>query len=333
MASIGHVPISFIFPTYNEEDRIRTVLQHGLCWADEIVVADKGSTDQTVEICRSFGDRIRIEELPYSERGNEKVSDLPQLVSNDWIFFGTCSELPTRKLIEKCREIIDKEGEHVDLIYVPRKMYYFGLHFATKDWGVCHYPFLINRKRAIVTDKIHDNFHASDTSRTRSIPYADDCCVYHLTNPTARAFWMASAAYFEAEARETSDPEKEIRQCFKNLDRLSEKVLIEGENWVPFYCSYASYHLGKALYLWEKANGGNQVTSLYYRQLAMKVLEEEWNVKTPETSLPTLKPIKPLQFHKLNRFTLALSAAGKFAYLLMKLTLAIKRLFLRETKR
>jgi len=281
------VKISFIVPSYNEAARITPVLEHATRWADEVVVMDKGSTDGTLEICRKFGDKVRIQSIPFSERGHEKLSEIPNLVANDWVFLGTCSEIPTRQLIDACRQVLDQREAQLDLLYVPRRMYAFGLHCSNPDWSVCHYPFLFHRRRARITDDVHDNFHAPDPARTHRIPYTEGCCVHHMTYPTARSFWLASMQYFEAETKKDIAPQKSIRQSFKNVERISQKVLQDGDNWVPFYCAFVSYELGKALHVWEKARGKDQAP-LLYKKLTDDVLASEWtSPSSSSAALPT----------------------------------------------
>ncbi len=295
-----HVPITFIVPVYNEIKRIGAVLEHALQWADEIVVVDKGSTDGTIEVCRSHGNRVRLQSIPYSEQGDIAITAFPGYVTNDWIFLGTCSEIPTRQLIAACRKVLDEKEDHLDLIFVPRRMYAFGLHCSNADWSVCYYPFLFHRRRAHITDDVHDNFHAPDPARTHRIPYSETCCVHHLTYPTARAFWLASLQYFEAETRKDIEADKAIRQCFKNIDRLAQKVLLDGDNWVPFYCAFASYELGKALHIWENSRGKETAFHLY-GDLRQRLLAQEWtgsdvaglpvSSEPPIFRLPGLRPM------------------------------------------
>ena len=134
---------------------------------------------------------------------------------------------------------------------------------------------------------MHDNFHADDPSRTFRIPYTDTCCVHHLTYPTARAFWLASLQYFDSETQKDIPPDKAIRQCFKNIDRLARKVLADGDNWIPFYCAFASYELGKALHIWERARGKDVSTRLY-ADLVNHLNATEWSVTStaPVSSTP-----------------------------------------------
>jgi glycosyltransferase involved in cell wall biosynthesis len=315
------VKISFIVPAYNEAARIGPVLEHATRWADEVVIMDKGSTDETLEICRNAGEKVFIRTIPFSERGHEKLSEIPGLVRNDWVFLGTCSEIPTKKLIEACRQILDQRESELDLVYVPRRMYAFGLHCSNPGWGVCHYPFLFHRRRARITDDVHDNFHAPDPTRTTRIPYAEDCCVHHMTYPTARSFWLASMQYFEAEIKKDLPPDKSIRQSFKNIERISQKVLQDGENWIPFYCAFVSYELGKALHVWEKARGRDEAL-LLYKNLTDHVLASEWtHTSDPSAALPPAPRGVPVAGLKPLAATLA-----RLPYLLIKGTMLLRKL-------
>lgn len=328
---MSQVPITLMVFVYNEAARIRPVLEQALQWADEIIVLEKGSTDGTLEIIRSYGDRVRIQPLPFCPRGHDEVTLLPTYATHEWIYISTCSEIPTRGVIEACRNLLDSEGDRIDLVYVPRRMYSFGIHFAANEWGVCHYPFLIHRSRTIITNTIHDNFHAADPARTRRIPYSEECCVHHFTYPTALSFWNASAQYFEVEAQNAqAAPDKAVRQCFKNIERLSERLLVEGENWIPFYCSRASYELGKALFIWEQSRGGAPIAPQLYQHRVEELLHREWKGPVPQTAVPAevrpaleqaipLGPLKPL-----------FGAVAAFPYQLMKLTLAARRLLGRK---
>jgi glycosyltransferase involved in cell wall biosynthesis len=316
-----HVKISFIVPAYNEAARIGAVLEHATRWADEVVVMDKGSTDGTLDICRSFGDKVRVQPIPLSERGHEKVTDLPKFVENDWVFCGTCSEVPTRELIEACRDLLDRREAELDLIYVPRRMYAFGLHCSNPEWSVCHYPFFFHRTRARITEDLHDNFHAPDPARTYRIPYRETCCVHHMTYPTARSFWLASMQYFEAETRKEIDADKSIRQSFKNIERISQKVLEDGDNWVPFYCAFVSYELGKALHVWEKARGKDQGPQLY-EKLTARLLASEWtHPSASDAPLPTA----PSGVSVGDAKPLAATLAG-LPYLLFKATMLFRKI-------
>lgn len=52
--------LSVILITQDEADRVRPCLESVNGWADEIVVVDSGSRDDTVAICREYTPRIHI---------------------------------------------------------------------------------------------------------------------------------------------------------------------------------------------------------------------------------------------------------------------------------
>src|SRR3989344_655320 len=81
--------LSVIILTKNEEDRIKVCLE-SVKWADEIIVLDNGSTDQTLEIVERYTDKL-IEFGTFSayaiSRKNvifgQEVSDGPY--KHDWV--------------------------------------------------------------------------------------------------------------------------------------------------------------------------------------------------------------------------------------------------------
>jgi len=315
--------MTFLVFAYNEARRIRHVLDHAEKWAREIVVIDKGSTDGTLEICQSYGDRVRIVSIPFSDRGHEDYADLiPKHASQDWVFFSTCSEVPTRKLIEKCQEVLSSKADDLDLIYVPRLMYNFGLHRLPDNGGVAFYPFLFHKKRVLITKEIHNNFHARDSARTYRIPYADDCCVHHLTHPTVRAFWLSSLSYFAVEVEKDISPEKAVRECFKNIEKMSNRMLLEGESWLPFYCAMASYELGKALSVWEKAQGPDRAVQKY-EELAQRLVAQEWKGTLPDSSGKPSAPVRLVDSRLLKPVVVALA---RLPYLLVKISFLFRKL-------
>jgi len=314
--------MTFLLFAYNEAQRIGRVLDQATKWAKEIIVFDKGSTDGTPDICRSYGDRIRVIPIPFTERGHEDYAALiPTHATEDWIFLSTCSEVPTRKLIETCDEVLAAKGDQLDLIFVPRLMYFFGQHRSLENGGVAYYPFLFHKDRTKITLDIHDNFHAKDPARTYRIPYADDCCVHHMTHPTVRSFWLSSLDYFAMEIKKDEPPEKAIRDSFKNIEKLSKRMLLEGESWLPFYCAFASYELGKALSVWEKAQGPEGAAQKY-RELAAHLVAQEWQ---GAASTPPAKPVTGAD--KLNARALKPLIVGlaQLPYLLVKLSMVFRK--------
>ena len=74
--------ISAIIPTFNEEDHIIAAIE-SLAWADEIIVVDSFSTDNTVALAKSKG--VKILQRNYEYSASQKNWAIPQ-ASYDWVF-------------------------------------------------------------------------------------------------------------------------------------------------------------------------------------------------------------------------------------------------------
>jgi len=86
----GSIPVSVIVLTLNEEVNIRRCLE-SVAWADQIVVVDSGSTDETVQVAHSMG--VKVVEQPWLgfSAQRECALRLPGL-QHDWVYFVDADE-------------------------------------------------------------------------------------------------------------------------------------------------------------------------------------------------------------------------------------------------
>ncbi len=86
----GTVPVSVVVLTRDEELNLRRCLA-SVAWADQVVVIDSGSTDETVPVARSLGAEV-IEQAWLGFSGQREFAlRLPELRSN-WIYFVDADE-------------------------------------------------------------------------------------------------------------------------------------------------------------------------------------------------------------------------------------------------
>jgi len=119
--------ISILVPTFNEEKNIRDCLE-SVKWADEIVIVDSYSYDNTVKIAREYTDKILQHE--YINSASQKNWAIPQL-SNEWIMIVDSDERVTPELKEEILKVLT-DGTSYNGFYIYRKN-----HFLAKEIKHC----------------------------------------------------------------------------------------------------------------------------------------------------------------------------------------------------
>ena len=86
----GSVPVSVVVLTRDEEANIARCLA-SVAWADQVMVVDSGSADETVPIARSLGaDVVEQAWLGFSGQ-REFALRLPE-IRHDWVYFVDADE-------------------------------------------------------------------------------------------------------------------------------------------------------------------------------------------------------------------------------------------------
>ena len=86
----GSVPVTVVVLTRDEEPNIRRCLT-SVAWADQVVVVDSGSTDDTVPIARSLGAEV-IEQPWLGFSGQREFSLRLPTLRHDWVYFVDADE-------------------------------------------------------------------------------------------------------------------------------------------------------------------------------------------------------------------------------------------------
>jgi glycosyltransferase involved in cell wall biosynthesis len=115
--------------TRDESAHIGAALE-SVSWADEIIVVDSRSTDDTVAIARRYATRVEERDWPgYSAQKNYAA----QIASNDWILSLDADERVTPALADEIRRTLN--GEPAAQGYrVPRVTWYLGRWIRSTDW-------------------------------------------------------------------------------------------------------------------------------------------------------------------------------------------------------
>jgi len=102
--------LSVIIIAHNEEQNILRCLESVKPVADEIVVVDSMSTDQTARICNDFG--CKVYQREFDGYGTQKQYAADR-ATNDWVFSVDADEVVSEELRDELKEMFEDGGHRV----------------------------------------------------------------------------------------------------------------------------------------------------------------------------------------------------------------------------
>jgi len=164
--------ISVLIHTLNEERNIRNCLEC-VKWADEIIIVDQFSDDETTTIAREYTDKIFLYQRtgyadPARQFGLEQAS-------NEWILVVDADELVPKQLRDRLIELSTSE---YDAVLIPIKNYIFGHLMQGAAWGALQHLHVRFFKKHVMhyTDKIHDFVRLDENTRIYRL--LDESCAF-----------------------------------------------------------------------------------------------------------------------------------------------------------
>jgi glycosyltransferase involved in cell wall biosynthesis len=138
--------------TKNEAADIGAALA-SVAWADEIVVVDSHSRDETVAIARRHTDRVVVRDWAgYIDQKNHAAS----IASHDWILSLDADERVTPALAEEIRGVVS-DAPRAAAFRVPRVTWHLGRWVRTTDWYPDYQTRLYDRRAAQWTGRyVHE---------------------------------------------------------------------------------------------------------------------------------------------------------------------------------
>jgi glycosyltransferase involved in cell wall biosynthesis len=153
--------LSVIVIAKNEAHAIRECLE-SVCWADEIIVLDSGSTDGTVAICREFTPHVHSTDWPgFGPQKNRALA----LATGDWVLSLDADERvpePLRTEIQAAME----SGRH-DAYRMSRLSSYCGRFMRHGGWWPDYVTRLFRREKwRFSDDLVHERVIVSGETGT-----------------------------------------------------------------------------------------------------------------------------------------------------------------------
>jgi len=153
-------PVSLYIIAYQEAANLREVLPTVL-WADEVVVVDSFSTDDTAQVCAQFG--VRHVNLPFHGFGRLRNEALA-LLKHDWVVSIDSDERSTPEFAEEVRRTL-AAPQHA-AYFVPRRNTFLGrpMRFSGMYPDYRQPQVFDRRKFKYREDAVHEGFECSGST-------------------------------------------------------------------------------------------------------------------------------------------------------------------------
>lgn len=202
--------ISAIIITFNEAHSIEQTLR-SLDFCDEIVVADSGSTDTTVEVCKKH--KCKVFTRPFDGYGPYKQFAVSK-ASNDWVLSIDTDEVVSGELKREIVSLFSAEKPSVQGYYIPRSLVFLGrlLRFGG-EYRKKHLRLFNRNAGAFTNEKVHEKVCVS--GKTASLKNQ----ILHYSYDSIRDYFEKFNRYTTAAAQSLFEKKRKI-SAFSTIMRF-----------------------------------------------------------------------------------------------------------------
>src|SRR5271155_5996039 len=122
--------VSAYILAFNEAEKLKAAAESVL-WADEIVVIDSYSTDNTAEIATALG--ARVVQVPFKGFGDLRNHAI-EACRCDWIFSLDADERCTAQVRDEILGLVAENSPAADVYRVPRRSFMMGRWIRGSGW-------------------------------------------------------------------------------------------------------------------------------------------------------------------------------------------------------
>jgi len=158
--------LSVVLIVMNEAESLAECLDT-VSWADEIVVVDSGSRDDTVKIAKQYTDKV-FTENDWQGFGIQRQR-AQQQASGDWVLMLDADERITPQLVEEIRQVVATNNQQY-VYSVPRLSYVFGRFIRHSGWYPDYVTRLYPRTEAAYNDsRVHEKLVYTDNMTEKKL--------------------------------------------------------------------------------------------------------------------------------------------------------------------
>ena len=253
-------PLTVIVPCKNERLNIRPCIESFYAIADEILIADSGSTDGTKEIAKEF-DKVRIIEREYITSGNFKNWAIPQ-AAHEWVLIVDADERITDELAEEIVMVLSR-GPEEDGYWIYRNNRFMGKPLYYGDARLDKVIRLFHRDRGRYEGPSdHGEVRISTDKVGRLDAKMDHYSFWNYQQLYAKMhrYTELQAEQWHAEGKKTSVFKLLIRPMFRFFrEYILQGSILDGKAGIQTAWIAAFYSFSKQANLWTLNNGDPQI--------------------------------------------------------------------------
>lgn len=157
--------LSAVVPTLNEAPNIEDCLK-SLRWADELIVVDSHSEDDTVRIAEGLADRVDLH--PFESFSKQKNWCI-QRASHRWVLMVDADERIPPQLRDEIKRVLS--APDMDGYWIRRKNHFLGKHIRGAGWGRDKVLRLFDREKGNYPERlVHEEIHLRGRARVLKEP-------------------------------------------------------------------------------------------------------------------------------------------------------------------
>jgi glycosyltransferase involved in cell wall biosynthesis len=247
----SRVPVSVVIPTLEEHERIAEAVSQAAAWAEEVIVVDGGSKDDTVARAKEAGATVRVVlEATIGAQRNIGAS----IARNDWVFALDTDERASEELSGELKILLGAPRH--DAYRVRMRNFYLGRERTRGRWGRDWHVRLYRRELRFGSTRVHERLEGARSVGTLQgtllhTPYQD--LAHHLTKMITYARW--GALDLHARGRHASAFDLMVRPAWRFVrDYLVYGSFLDGRYGLTTSTLTAYSAFLKYAFLYELAN-------------------------------------------------------------------------------
>jgi glycosyltransferase involved in cell wall biosynthesis len=196
---VSHAPISAFVIAYNRATLLGTCLR-SLRFADELIVIDKSSTDETPRVARRYADRVIT--VPWTPTVEETRGFALEQCRHDWIAFLDDDEMLSPGAIAWLRA--SRGADSADAVALPLRHWILGAFDANAYYWPQHHIRFFRRGAVIFGPVVHGGMQLR-TDRLEQVPVDSGIWIEHLSHADAAQWIERTNGYTSNPARVTAE--------------------------------------------------------------------------------------------------------------------------------